>query len=463
MMKGYLTVFLSLSLSIITGFVLLLTGCAVRNAGRIRLECAVDTGMNSVLSEFHIGLFERYGLLYVDASYLGREPSVSNVEERLSFYIKENTTKVLERKHGPWGTLYLEKVQIASFETSAADRGASMRNQAVCYAADSGICGSEREVFERLSEVISLDREDTMEKWNSIMEQLAGMERPRIRNKKGEWEEVHLANPADWVYGLAGSDILYLAEMPVHEISGAKISLDNYISHRKLENPEENKRNYREEDDLFLSYLFDRMGYFGRVKEKSLLFCQLEYITYGESSDIENIRAMMQRLFRWRFADNLSCALADGGLRGQAEAAAGELHAVQLKKEFMEPVTESILYACAFLESVGDLRTIIAGGVIPVRKSRHQMSVDNVLDGSIYCTDSESGWNYGQYLASMILMMDKDKVNLRAMDIMEMDIRFGDGNKNFAMDWCIERIEAKITGYGNYGDKYLLKRKYGYF
>ena len=52
---------------------------------------------------------------------------------------------------------------------------------------------------------------------------------------------------------------------------------------------------------------------------------------------------------------------------------------------------------------------------------------------------------------------------MRAMDIMEMDIRFGDGNRNFAMDWCVERIEAEIVGQGSYGDKYLINRKYGYF
>lgn len=57
-MKGYLTVFLALSLSFMTGFVLLLTGNAVRNAGKVRLECAADTGMNAVLSEFHRELFE---------------------------------------------------------------------------------------------------------------------------------------------------------------------------------------------------------------------------------------------------------------------------------------------------------------------------------------------------------------------------------------------------------------------
>ena len=72
----------------------------------------------------------------------------------------------------------------------------------------------------------------------------------------------------------------------------------------------------------------------------------------------------------------------------------------------------------------------------------------------------EAAW---VYLAAMILLMDKEEVNLRAMDIMEMDIRLGDGNKSFSMDWCIERFEAKITGAGGMGNQYSLSRKYGYF
>ena len=88
-MKGYLTVFLAMSLSILTGFILLLTGSAVKNAEKVRFESAVDTGMNAVLSEFHIGLLERYGLIYVDASYLGSKPSIANVEARLKYYVEE--------------------------------------------------------------------------------------------------------------------------------------------------------------------------------------------------------------------------------------------------------------------------------------------------------------------------------------------------------------------------------------
>lgn len=94
MMKGYLTVFLSLSLSVLAGFVLLLTGSAIRNGEKLRLEGDVDIAMNSALAEFSIPLHERYGLLYVDLTYLGKEPSCANLESRLRFYLGANLSLI---------------------------------------------------------------------------------------------------------------------------------------------------------------------------------------------------------------------------------------------------------------------------------------------------------------------------------------------------------------------------------
>ena len=115
------------------------------------------------------------------------------------------------------------------------------------------------------------------------------------------------------------------------------------------------------------------------------------------------------------------------------------------------------------MESIGDLRVIYSGGMVPVRKSNHQMSVFHVLGGNLYSVGSEGGFTYDQYLACMILLENEVNVNLRAMDIMEMDIRFQDGNKYFAMDWCIERYEANMSAKDGSGNVYSLTRKYGYF
>ena len=462
-MKGYLTVFLALSLSFLAGFILLLTGSAVRNAGKVRLECAVDTGMNAVLSEFHRELLERYGLIYVDASYLGREPIIENVEDRLKYYVEENTSEVLGGRNSPWGALEIDKTPILAFETAAADGGASMRSQAVCYAEDCHLTGSEREVVGQMDEIRALDSANPMDSWIGIMEQIAGIELPMIQNEKGDWEEVPLSNPADWVFSLAGSDALYLAKVDAQYISPAKINLGKYISHRQKKNMESDRREYRDEKELFLSYLFEKMGCFGNGKEGALLTCQLEYLAYGKNSDLENMRSTAEKLLKWRFADNVSRALADGDLRSQALAAAEQLMAVILKAEFKQPVAESILYACAFLESIGDVKTIYEGGSVPLRKSGHHMSVSYILNGNFYQSGGDGGLDYRQYLAGMILLMDDETLNFRAMDIMEMDIRYHDGNENFCMDWCVERLEAEVSARGNGGNRYTLRRKYGYF
>ncbi|MDE7044783.1 MAG: hypothetical protein K2O97_07170, partial [Acetatifactor sp.] len=142
---------------------------------------------------------------------------------------------------------------------------------------------------------------------------------------------------------------------------------------------------------------------------------------------------------------------------------AEQLLAVMLKAEFKQPVAESILYACAFLESIGDVRAIYQGGAVPLRKSGHHMSVSHVLEGSLYQSEGGSGLTYRQYLAGMILLQEEETLNFRAMDIMEMDIRFCDGNENFCMDWCIERLEAQIVGKGSGTGRYVLRRKYGYY
>ena len=69
----------------------------------------------------------------------------------------------------------------------------------------------------------------------------------------------------------------------------------------------------------------------------------------------------------------------------------------------------------------------------------------------------------GQYVAGMLLLLGEERLNLRAMDVMEMDIRLQNGNEGFCMDWCIESFEALITAKGKAAGTYRISRRYGYF
>ena len=84
--KGYLTVFLSLSITIILSLILALYQGARIGALRMKAECVSDISMNSVLAEYHRELFKQYDLLMVDTSYGTQHPSIINVQEHMQFY-----------------------------------------------------------------------------------------------------------------------------------------------------------------------------------------------------------------------------------------------------------------------------------------------------------------------------------------------------------------------------------------
>lgn len=461
MMKGYLTVFLSLSLSILAGFLLFLAGNAARNAGKVRLEGDVDIAMNSVLAEFCIPLHERYDLFYVDISYLNRPPAISNMEERLEFYIKANSES--DSKFRPWGSTRPGNVCISNICTAAEGMGNSMKYQAVCYMKDCGIRKQEADIQGYMSAIDSLERDSALEDWAALQEQIAGMELPVIQNEKGEWEEVPLGNPADRVFGFLGSDILYLLGVNTENL-GAGCVRNDYISDRKPENIAGNTVK-EADDELFLSYLFEKMGNYREEREGSLLKLQMEYIAQGRRSDYENFRVTAGKLVGWRFAANVERIFGDGGLYGEASAAALALHAVRLKAEFLEPVTRSILYACAYLEAIAEVKCLLEGGKINIQRQGWSVGIDHVLEGIVPSASAadEDGLSYEQYLACMIMMLAEDVRNLRSMDIMEMDIRYLSGNPHFSMDWCVERYTADISAYGGWNDKYSIRRSYGYY
>ena len=53
--------------------------------------------------------------------------------------------------------------------------------------------------------------------------------------------------------------------------------------------------------------------------------------------------------------------------------------------------------------------------------------------------------------------------NLRAMDIMEMDIRLTPGNAFFCMDACFDSCVGDISITSEFGYQFDMQRRYGYY
>ena len=96
--KGYSTVFLSLSITIILSLILALYQGARIGAVKMKTECVADISMNSILAEYNRELFDRFSLLMVETSYGSGNHSITNTEEHLKNYAQKNFSRSLEGK-----------------------------------------------------------------------------------------------------------------------------------------------------------------------------------------------------------------------------------------------------------------------------------------------------------------------------------------------------------------------------
>ena len=477
MRKGYITVFLSLSLSLILSLVLTLIEGARISAVRMKFECAADIGMNAVLAEYHRELLEQYDLLFVDTSYGGSAPSISNTEEHLRNYMQKNLQP--QRKGGFWLVrdfldMSVSGVEITEYSIASDADGDVLKRQISDYMADYPV-GS---ILEKISGNIvqvndaQMESRDVAGERESYQAQIDEIGLPEEEVEEGVFEEVPLDNPADAANATRSIGVLNLVVDDIDSISTVKTELSQYISHRSLMQgsgvcQEAAEISGAANDILFLAYLFEKCGYYGNLKEDSLLQYQIEYIIAGKDTDWQNLEQVAKRLLRWREVSNVLYILSDGGKVAEAEAMALALTAVMLLPALTEPVKYTILYAWAYVESLQDVKTLLNGGRVPIYKTAADWktgieSIKNVK-GSLTNEDSGRGLNYKEYLEVMLFLTNDHDRTFRAMDIMEMDIRKTPGNSNFRLDGCFDTYRAHLSVTSGFGYSYEMERLYGYY
>ena len=478
MRKGYITVFLTLSLTLILSLVFTFIEGARISAVRMKFECAADIGMNSVLAEFHRELLEQYDLLFVDMSYGGSYADIANTEEHLRNYMQKNLRPQSEQRGsgGARDLLAMDagKVHIGQYSVASDDQGAVLKRQVTDYMADYPMGAILEKIGSGISELESygLETRDVEGERQSYEAQIDEIGLPVREVEEGVYEEVPLDNPADIANATRSSGVLNLVLENPSQVSAVKVSLNDYISHRLLMQGTgvcaEAAAVSGEPDELvFQAYLFEKCGYYGQETDKSLLKYQMEYILAGKDTDWQNLEYVAKRLLRWREVANVLYILTDSAKIAEAEAMALALTAVTLCPELAEPVKYTILFAWAYVESLQDVKTLLAGGRVPIYKTSADWktginSITNVK-GSLAEDDGGRGLNYEEYLRIMLFLQDKNTRTFRAMDVMEMDIRQTAGNSRFRLDACFDTYQADLSVSSGFGYSYEMSRCYGFY
>ena len=478
MRRGYITVFLSLSLTLILSLVFTVIEGARISAIRMKFECVADIGMNSVLAEYHRELLKQYELLFVDMSYGGSHPEIANTEAHLRNYMQKNLQTA--GKTGLFGekdflAMDVGMAQIGEYSIASDDHGAVLKRQVTDYMNDYPL-GAVLELLNGnigLLQQFGLDSTDVGAWRQEYESQIEAIGLPEQEVEEGKFEKVPLNNPADIANATRGSGVLNLVLEDPSSVSAVKVDLSNYLSHRsgRLTGTgvctEAASVSGEPNDFVFQTYLFEKCGYHGNELEKALMQYQMEYILMGQDTDWQNLEQVAKRLLLWREVANVLYILSDSAKVAEAQAMATALTAVTLLPALAEPVKYTILFAWAYVESLQDVKTLLSGGRVPIYKTAADWKtgincIKNVR-GSLENDSGGSGLSYKEYLQIMLFLQDSQKTAERAMDIMEMDIRCTPGNAGFRMDGCFDTYQADLSVASRFGYSYEMTRRYGFY
>lgn len=477
MKRAQITVFMSLLLPLLLAVLGAVLESAYQQALRSRVQRSLMLCEYSMLSEYQTDLWRQYGLFYLDTAYGGREESKEKLQARLLTYLSGNLSWKNGETRGaftPFQTAVCD-LQAEEFSRATDHEGMGFYEQAVAFEQDLWGVGALSQWMEHTKDLEILDQQQE-EYTKSEEREQRNLE--VLRQRRREQEEEDTPNPTEGLLGERESSLLAMVVKNPDKLPVKAVSLQNVPSRRTLlegRGPEGRFPGGLVNDQWFHTYLLERLTdarelLQGEKEAEGWLGCQLEYILMGKESDRENLEGVVRRLLLLREGANYAYLMTDQGKQAEAYALAALVAGITLMPELIEALQQVILLAWAYGESVLDVRGLLQGSQIVLFKTgetwRLPLSQLFTLRSHLEAYDGKSdegGLSYEGYLRMFLTMLDRGTKCMRALDVIEGNVRTSDTGRNLYMDQCIDAmtIKAKFQG-GSLFSGLTMVRKDGY-
>ena len=458
MVKGEITVFLSLV------FLLLLTlvGALLESAS-IQLaknERRADAGraVESAFAEYQKDLLERYGIFAIEGSYESGTMSEENILNRLSFYGAEN----IETEIAPIvGSEEQAKDLIAYIKSNNSEEAVEYEKMKTGAAAIENLTGKVSEWKEQELKANEYGKENI--ETSKELDQMLESEKEELPAEN---------NPLADIVDIQAQALLNLVSPEGFTLSSKAVKSEETVSNRKLRQgygTMKEKDNGAGDTIFFNLYLIDKFGNAANKKKNTVLDYEMEYLLGGKASDKDNLEYVIGRIRILRFAVNYGYLLTDKDMQMEVDTLATTLSAVFLSPEIGPVIKHALLLAWAYGESLTDVKTLLAGKKVPAVKSKESWNL--TLDGLLELAknrsipegkETEEGNSYEQYLQMMLVLKSKEELSMRALDLVEMNLRSGMEKTFFRADACVSGADFDMTCYLRRGIRYQYHILYQY-
>lgn len=471
--QGYLTVYLTLSLTLIVSLYLVLIDSVRYKGAAVEALCAAETGLSSIMGEYNRELFRQYNLFGIDCSYGTASAKINHTEQHLLEYVTRNLDHsevfLSELLYRDFFGLEVRDVELMEVAFLSDDNGAFFRRAAIEAVQDEvglGLLESVKEWMDTIT-INGLDQKNSDEELEQADKALNDWNGTEVMINEQETACVEVENPIGGVTALKRKGILNLVT-DTATLSDRRINTQTLIRNRIQRGMVSSGNLPSEEEEglaarfLFQEYLIRNLGRFGEEKEDSALAYQLEYLLAGEDSDVENLRKVAGRICAIREAANAMYLWTDPQKKAEITLAATVACGIFLLPELIPVVSALILFGWAYMESIYDVKSLLEGGKVPIWKdaATWHYGLAAACGGELPSgTISRVGLGYEDYLRTLLMLSGPDQITLRAMDMVEADIRKTPGNQLFRLDGCVAGFRAAVRIDSSYGYGFEIIRK----
>lgn len=452
--RGEVTAFLALIFVLLVAFAGSIMESASLQSAKSYRRTDMNRAVESVFAEYQRELLAEFEVFALEGSYESGSYSEQKVLDRLSWYGAsgmEQQIQQLQLLTDGNGQAFLE--QVARFIESKYGLG-SLNHL---------LGGMDRWEGQEEAADQYQQTEESLNRELSGMLAENGMELPTENN------------PLPNMQQLAAAPLAKLVMPKDRQISDKSVDTSELASHRELRSGYGDFSDVAEAAELskvaFGEYIlthFDSAADAQDADDRALDY-ETEYILSGKDSDRENLEAVLKKLMALRFVPNYIYLQNDAGKRAEAKALALTLCTVMAFPAAAEALTQVLLLAWAFGESIMDLRSLMKGYGVPFTKSSEtwQLSLAGLMnlgaqDSGQDGADTEGGIKYKEYLRALLFLNGKQEMPLRALDMVETCLRREKGLSWFQADACISRIEISSTIHLRRGITYRFSTYYGY-
>lgn len=475
--RGSMTVFFSVLTVLFLALISAMAESVRVQGARAKAASVLDLGIFSVFGEYERNLLEEYEVFGVDASYGGEDFQKEKLSERLDFFMKYN----IEPTRGTMltgNTLFPVRTEGSSILRTLLltdEDGWVFRDQIVQNlksAAGTELVAEflearkksqemeknqkdyekqEQEAEKALIEAEAAQREEEKaaggnsgaDDGSVVPMDPDGSALPAVQEKPD--------NPLDLIKKVKKMGILGLVLEDPSSVSMKELVKKELAGERKREKGDlswERESSGLIGDGIFQEYLFSHFSSAMDTEEKeTALSYELEYLLCGKESDEKNLKATVNKLLLLREGVNFVYILADGEMRHSAEllaaAIAGGAPGVTTA------LAAALLAAWAYGESLLDVRILLAGGKVPAVKTKEsfQLTLENLgklPEVLASCKEKAGeGLDYEAYLQMLFLTGKKKSYPMRALNLIECNLRKKEGMGHFQIDHCIAGLEAE--------------------